>query len=277
MPAVSKGGLQSTPPLIRALFTICGNPVLSTPNGRQTDRALESLDLMVSMDIYINETTRHADFILPPPVGLEVDHYDLVFHGLAVRNTAKYSPATFTPDDSTPLDWQILSELARRIHPRGGGFAGFKARLKSRFMRWLTPAGILDLGLKLGPYGAWRSPKKWKTGLTLKRLQKNPHGIDLGPLQSQLPNCLRMPGGKIDLAPDVFAERFRHVVRTFSEQGCNALGSDESAGAFQLIGRRNVRSNNSWMHNSERLTRGKQLCTLLMNPHNWDSKIVSAL
>jgi anaerobic selenocysteine-containing dehydrogenase len=255
---------------VHSLFTICGNPTLSTPNGRQLDRALESLELMVSVDIYINETTRHADFILPPTTGLEVDHYDLAFHALAIRNTAKYSPVSIPADVSSRFDWQILSELARRIRPRGGGLSGFKARLKDRFMRWLTPTGILDLGLKLGPYGAWRSPGKWKSGLTLKRLRKNPHGIDLGPLRPQLPNCLRLPSEKIDLVPDVFAKRFRQVVSEFSEKGHSELDSDGTANTFQLIGRRNVRSNNSWMHNSERLTRGKNQCTLLMNPQDVD-------
>ena len=256
---------------VRALFTVSGNPVLSTPNGRQLDRALESLELMVSVDIYLNETTRHADYILPPRTGLEVDHYDLAFHALAVRNTAKYSPVTISADSCARFDWEILSELARRIQPRGGGFAGFQARLKGRVMRWLSPSGILDLGLKLGPYGAWRSPRKWKSGLTLKRLRKNPHGVDLGPLQLQLPNCLRLPGDKINLAPAVFVERFRQVISALNETGMGeSVVSEGSANTFQLIGRRNVRSNNSWMHNSKRLTRGKELCTLLMNPHDTD-------
>jgi anaerobic selenocysteine-containing dehydrogenase len=253
---------------IRTLFTVCGNPVLSTPNGRQMDRALEKLDLMVSVDIYLNETTRHADFILPPVTSLEIDHYDMVFHALAVRNTAKYSPATFTPTESTLFDWQILSELSRRIYASGGGFSGFKQRLKDRVMRWLTPAGILDLGLKLGPYGAWRSPRRWKSGLTLKRLRKNPHGVDLGPLRPQLPKCLRTPNDKIDLVPEVFVERFRQIVRELGKQKRRKVESDRNANTFQLIGRRDVRSNNSWMHNSERLTRGKELCTLLMHPQD---------
>lgn len=258
---------------VRSLFTICGNPVLSTPNGQQLDQALESLELMVSVDIYINETTRHADFILPPTTGLEVDHYDLAFHALAVRNSAKFSPVTFTPDDSTRADWKILSELIRRIRPRGGGFAGLKTRLQDLAMRTLTPTGILDLGLKIGPYGLWRFPWKRKSGLTLKRLQQNPHGVDLGPLQSRLPKCLRTPNGKVDLAPGIFFQRLREIDRECREREAAALrnGQTETAGneaSFQLIGRRHLRSNNSWMHNYKRLTKGKTLCTLLMNPQD---------
>ncbi len=244
---------------VRSLFTVCGNPVLSTPNGTKLDRALSGLDLMVSVDIYLNETTRHADFILPPPTGLEVDHYDLAFHALAVRNTARYSPVTIPAEEPSMPDWQILSELARRIHSAGGGFAGFKSRLTGQIMRWLGPAGITDLGLKLGPYGAWSSPQRWFSGLTLKRLKRHPHGVDLGPLVSQLPSCLRTRSKRIDLAPDLMVERFSRVLEHTSELA-------EDPGSFALIGRRHVRSCNSWMHNSQRLTRGKDLCTLMMNP-----------
>jgi len=257
---------------IRMLFTVSGNPVLSTPNGRQVDLALQSLDLMVSIDIYVNETTRHADFILPPRTGLEVDHYDLAFHALAVRNTAKYSFVTCVPDDSTRADWQILGELAQRIR-RGGGWAGLKGRLRDYLMCWLGPDGIVDLGLKFGPYGAWRIPWKWRTGLTLRRLQQNPAGIDLGPLRPQLPKCLRMPDGRINLVPIVFSERFHEVEREWracesTARDCNDTDSSRGSISFQLIGRRHLRSNNSWMHNNDRLTKGKDRCTLLMNPQD---------
>lgn len=246
---------------VRALFTVCGNPVLSTPNGTQLERGLEKLELMVSVDIYLNETTRHADFILPPPTGLETTHYDLAFHALAVRNTAKYSPITIEPDDAALPDWRILSELAKRIASK----REWKTRFTNRIMRWLGPDGITDLGLKLGPYGAWSSPRRWKTGLTLKRLKKLPHGVDLGPLQPQLPKCLRMPSGKINLAPSVFANQFNRLKEQITAQ------NEMSDGSFALIGRRHLRSCNSWMHNSERLTKGKELCTLMMNPADADA------
>lgn len=248
---------------LRALFTVCGNPVLSTPNGTQLDRALDGLDLMVSVDIYLNETTRHADFILPSTSGLEVDHYDLAFHALAVRNTAKFSPVTIPPADDSRSDWQILSELAKRISPKGGGFAGFKQRFIQRTMQKLGPTGLVDLGLKLGPYGAWSSPFRWKKGLTLARLRKQPHGIDLGPLQQKLPKCLRTPNSKISMVPAVFASRFRDVKKDAFQQ--QAAVDEGQTNAFELIGRRHVRSCNSWMHNSKRLTKGKTLCTLMMN------------
>ncbi len=245
----------------RALFTVCGNPVLSTPNGTQVDRGLEKLDLMVSVDIYLNETTRHADFILPPTSGLETDHYDLAFHALAVRNTAKFSPVTIPPAANALPDWRILSELARRITPK----RAWKARVTNRLMRWLGPQGITDLGLKLGPYGAWSSPRRWRSGLTLKRLKQNPHGIDFGPLQPKLPHCLRMPSGRINLAPSVFVEQFRRIKR----DALSSMSADDNS--FALIGRRHLRSCNSWMHNSERLTKGKELCTLMMNPTDADA------
>lgn len=252
---------------IRGLFTVCGNPVLSTPNGRQVERALESLDLHVAVDIYLNETTRNADFILPPTASLETDHYDLAFHALAVRNTARYSPRTVTPGPSTRTDWQILSRLAWYFHKQRGGWTGLKGKLLTRIMQRLTPTGILDLGLKLGPYGAWRSPRRWRSGLTFKRLQQHPHGLDLGPLQPQLPKCLRMPSGRINLAPAVFVERFRHVHREQTDANNRSEGeaSGTAGNRFRYIGRRHLRSNNSWMHNSERLTKGKSLCTVMMN------------
>ncbi|MEP3477776.1 MAG: molybdopterin-dependent oxidoreductase [Fuerstiella sp.] len=248
---------------LRALFTVCGNPVLSTPNGRQLDQAFDRLDLMVSVDIYLNETTRHADFILPPPSGLEVDHYDLAFHALAVRNTAKFSQVTLPPAEDSRADWQILSELAKRISPSQGGLSGFKQRLVQRIMQKLGPTGILDLGLKFGPYGAWSSPLRWKNGLTLARLRKQPHGVDLGPLQPKLPKCLRTADDRISLAPDVFVSRFQDIKKEAAQQ--DAACSQRDSDVFELIGRRHVRSCNSWMHNSKRLTKGKTLCTLMMN------------
>lgn len=246
---------------VRGLFTVCGNPVLSTPNGTQVDRAFEELELMVSIDIYLNETTRHADFILPPTSGLEVDHYDLAFHALAVRNTTRFSPATIASGDNTLADWQILSELAGRIRRRDGTLHGLGQRVIERAMRWLGPAGIVDLGLKLGPYGAWSSPFRWRSGLTLKRVKQQAHGIDLGPLQPQLPGCLRTPGRRIDLAPPEFVERFQKAKASLA-------ATQSSDGTFALIGRRHLRSCNSWMHNSRRLTKGKELCTLLIHPED---------
>ena len=135
---------------IKALVTFAGNPVLSTPNGRELDRALASLEFMVSIDFYINETTRHAHIILPPTSPLERGHYDMAFHLLAVRNTAKFSPALFQPDADTRHDWEILLELQTRMEQDG-----LRSRVKGKLMkRFLGPERMLDLGLRFGPYGA---------------------------------------------------------------------------------------------------------------------------
>jgi len=250
---------------IRALFTNAGNPVLSTPNGRRLEVALQRLDLMVSIDIYINETTRHADFILPPACGLEVDHYDLVFHALAVRNTTKFSPALFAPAPDALYDWQVLDELTRRVRRKKRGLAEIRARTAAALFRWLTPSGILDLGLKIGPYGAWGSPARWFKGLTLARLKRCPHGEDLGPLEPKLPGSLRTPDKKIDVAPEIFRTRFKEVL---TEGADGDRGPDDRS--FELIGRRQLRSNNSWMHNSLRLIKGRNRCTILMHPNDAD-------
>ncbi len=244
---------------IRGLFTFAGNPVLSTPNGRQLDAALEGLDLHVAIDIYINESSRHADFILPTATGLETEHYDLAFHALAVRNTAKFSPSLFSPPPGLRYDWQVLGELARRVRAPRRGLAGVRERSIAALMNWLTPSGILNVGLKLGPHGAWRSPTKWFTGLSLRRLRQAPHGIDFGPLESKAPGCLRTRDKKINLVPTVLRVRFEEVLAE------DLAGSAPHGNTFELIGRRDLRSNNSWMHNVPRLIKGKNRATLLMN------------
>lgn len=239
---------------IKALVTSAGNPVLSTPNGRELDRALAGLEFMVSIDPYINETTRHAHIILPPSSPLEREHYDLVFHLLAVRNTAKFSPALFEPAAETRHDWEILFELQTRME-HAGRFGGVKRTLMKHF---LGPERILDLGLRFGPYGAKVNP--FSKGLTLRKLKDAPHGIDLGPLRSCLPGRLRTADKRIELAPDVLVKDVERVKAKFDNAPL------PSNGHLLLIGRRQLRSNNSWMHNSQRLVRGKPQCTILMHP-----------
>ena len=242
---------------VRALITYAGNPVLSTPNGRQLDRALAGLEFMVAVDIYINETTRHAHIILPTSTSLERTHYDVAFHLLAVRNTAKFSPALFERDAQTLHDWEIFVELQTRMES-DNMFGRAKRNLIRRF---LGPERILDLGLRFGPYGNKLNP--FSSGLTLRKLKAAVHGIDLGPLSSCLPGRLRTPDKQIDLAPSVLVqdvERVKAWVR--NRPDC----SPDSNGHLLLIGRRQLRSNNSWMHNSERLVKGKARCTLLMHP-----------
>ena len=249
--ALAEEILTDGPGRIRGMMTVAGNPVLSTPNGVQLERALADLDFMVSIDYYLNETTRHADIILPPTSALEHDHYDLVFNLLAVRNTAKYSPPLFDPGPDARHDWQILAELHRRLD-RGQLTARWKRRLRSK----LGPRRILDLGLRFGPHGTGLRPVA--SGLTLKRLEKNPHGLDLGPLEPCLPERLRTSERRIELAPQAFVD---DLLRLRQERN-----KDPASASLLLIGRRQIRSNNSWMHNFRRLMGGKDRCTLLMHP-----------
>ena len=214
--ALAEEILAKGPGKIRALFICAGNPVLSTPNGRQLERALGTLDFMVSMDIYINETSRHASIILPPAFGLEVDHYDLVFNILSVRNRAKYSPVLFQPAPGALHDWQIYRELAHRLGEHRDSFPGrLRSLLRRSVQNLITPARMLDLGLLTGPYGAWRSPSGLLNGLTLKRLKRSVHGIDLGALQPRLPGALFTHDKKIDVAPALFVDRLAVVISDF--------------------------------------------------------------
>ena len=188
--------------------------------------------------------------ILPPVSPLERDHYDLVFHLLAVRNTAKYSPALFPRPDDGRHDWEILAELEQRLAVRRGP----KATLVRRARRYLGPRRLLALALRMGPYGK----KLWPFGgLTLSSLDKAPHGIDLGPLEPSLPQRLRTPNQRIPLAP---AHLLADIPRLTA-----CLDAPPPEGLL-LIGRRHVRSNNSWMHNYRRLVRGKNRCTLMIHP-----------
>jgi len=249
--ALAEEILTEGPGQIRGLMTVAGNPVLSTPNGVQLEGALTGLDFMVAIDFYLNETTRHCDIILPPTAALEHDHYDLVFNLLAVRNIAKYSPAVFQPAADARHDWQILAELNRRL---GGGPPTV------RFKRWLSavlgPRRTLDLGLRFGPYGTGLRP--FGRGLSLKKLERAPHGLDLGPLEPCLPGRLRTPERRIELAPEAYVNDLNRLRKV--------LDGKAADDALLLIGRRQLRSNNSWMHNYARLMGGRDRCTLLMHP-----------
>ncbi len=224
---------------IRAMITSCGNPVLSTPNGRKLDMALGQLDFMVSVDIYINETTRHADIILPPATGLETPHYGLAFHNLAVRNSAKYSPPVIDKSPGSKYDWEIYQDLSRAISCiRGEDYMDSN----------LTPEWMLSQALSSG-----------KRGFTFDDLLNKPHGIDLGPLRPVLSEKIMTDDGKIELFPEPFKNQLHKV---FEE--------DPPQGNLLLIGRRDLRSNNSWMHNSHRLVKGPKRCTLLLHPADAD-------
>ncbi len=264
---------------IKALVTSAGNPLVSTPNSARLERAVEGLDFMLSIDIYLNETTRHADVILPAPGPLEKPHYDLALYQLATRNVANYSPAIL-PTNGVPEEWVTMARLAGIVTGQGPDadpealdemviatlvgreLADPHSRIAGREQEAILtelsgrrgPERILDFLLRAGPYGDGFGADP--EGLTLARLEDSPHGIDLGPLQPRIPEILRTPSGKIELAPP---EIVADVPRLQ-----DALG--RSNGHMVLVGRRQLRSNNSWMHNLEPLVKGKDRCTAHVHP-----------
>jgi len=243
----------------RAFISICGNPVLSTPGGNRLDPALEKIDFMVAIDNFINETTRHADIILPTPSGLEIDHYDLIFNTLAVSNNAKFSEALFPTGKDRPQDWQVLKELARRIAPQGLSLTD----------RWATPRRVVNWGLMLGRYGKLSSPKRWFNGLSLRKVIRSRHGINLGPLQPRVPECLNTADQKIHLAPSIFVQRLAEVSQEDYPALLKKQPQAREKSRFVYIGRRNVSTNNTWMHQVRKLSRSKQArCTVMINPQD---------
>jgi len=256
---------------IRALVTIAGNPVLSTPNGKRLAAALSQLDLVVSVDPYRNETTCHADVLLPVPTPLERSHYDFAFYGLAVRNVVNYSPPVFETEqpqesevlarlaliaqgqpadtDTTALDAMLaggamhasVSNDAAAVHGRDA------AELLAETEGKPGPERVIDALLRGGAFG---------DRLDLAVLEASPHGIDLGALEPQLPGVLRTESRRIELLPGPIAEELERL----------ELESGAEPSPYVLIGRRHLRSNNSWMHNVERLVRGRDRCTLQIHP-----------
>jgi anaerobic selenocysteine-containing dehydrogenase len=274
--ALAEEILTDGPGQVRALITVAGNPVLSTPNGRQLDRALEGLDFMVAIDPYINETSRHAHLVLPPTSPLEHGHYDVALAGFAVRNVAKYAPALFPPPPGSMHDHEILAELALRLRT-APGLERKVASARGVVARRLGPDGMIDWMLRTGRYGlqnrgslrllarlpgfaAMRreleAPDRRPQDLSVARLRASPHGVDLGPLESCLARRLATPDKRIRIAPQPY---LADLVRA-------AQCLVEPIPELVLIGRRHVRSNNSWLHNSERLVKGKPRCTLMIHP-----------
>jgi anaerobic selenocysteine-containing dehydrogenase len=243
---------------VRALITISGNPAVSAPNAGRLDAALASLEFMVCLDVYVNETTRHADVILPAPSPLHRPHYDLALYQLAVRNVANYSPPVLEPEPDLPDEWVTLLRLTGLVAGQGpdpdvGALddmvaAGLAARegvdLASLPAR-TGPERLLDILLRGGPYD-----------LTLADLEASPHGIDLGPLQPRLPDVLRTPSGQIELAPEPIVADVARL----------RAGVSKGPDPFVLIGRRTLRSNNSWMNNLPMLVRGPVRCTVHVHP-----------
>ena len=242
---------------IRALITVCGNPCLSTPNAARLSEALRQLDFMVSLDIYLNETSRHADVILPGPTALERDHYDVALYQLAVRNVANWTPAVLPTE--LPQEWETLLRLTGIVTGQGpnADLAALDAFVAGEIARRskvdvsvagsrVGPARLIDLMLRGGPYG-----------LTLADLEAAPHGIDLGPLRPRIPDVLGTASGLIELAPEAITV---DVPRLRAELDKTVNGQ------LVLIGRRQLGSNNSWMHNLETLVRGQNRCTAQIHP-----------
>lgn len=241
---------------VRMLITSAGNPVLSTPNGTQLERALESLEFMASIDFYINETTRHAQIILPPTAALEHDNYDLIFHTLAVRNTTRYDRAVLEPARDAKHDWEIFYELQSRLEQRNDSL---KLKLTRGLRRKLGPKGIIALMLRFGPYGAGLNP--FSQGLTLKKVERAEHGLDLGALKPCLPDRLSTRSGLIEMEPEPYLSDLPRLASRMREL-------EQRREGLVLIGRRQLRGNNSWMHNYERLVKGRNSCTLLIHPED---------
>ncbi|MDH6577253.1 molybdopterin-dependent oxidoreductase [Kitasatospora sp. MAP5-34] len=267
------------PGRLRGLITFAGNPVLSTPNSARLGAALGSLDAMISVDAYLNETTRHAHVLLPAASPLARSHYDLVFASFAVRNTAKYSPPSLplapgeldesevllrlactalggglTPDE---LDDLTAADAARRLaaDPSSPAHGRDPVELLAAVSGRRRQDRLLDLLLRGGPYGDGFGAKP--DGLTLDALVAAPHGLDLGPLRPRLPGVLRTPSGKVELAPPQLVDEARRLA--------DSLATAPGAGLL-LVGRRQLRSNNSWMHNLPLLAGGSNRCTLQLHP-----------
>ncbi|MGH3441046.1 MAG: molybdopterin dinucleotide binding domain-containing protein, partial [Nitriliruptorales bacterium] len=267
---------------VRAVITVAGNPVLSTPNGARLDRAFAALDSMVSVDPYLNATTRHADVILPPPGALQRSHYDAAFYGLSVRNVANYTPAVTAKDPDTPDEWEILLRLGAIAAGQGADadVAAFDHLVAATVAHRVTssagspvhgrdaeellaavghrrgPDRLVDLLLRSGPYGDHFNGGG--DGLSLDLLLDHPHGIDLGPLEPRVPGNLTTASGAIELAPEPILADLERVRTTLAQEPAELV----------LVGRRHLRTNNSWMHNVPMLNKGRDLCCLQIHPED---------
>ncbi|MFP6664766.1 MAG: molybdopterin-dependent oxidoreductase, partial [Deltaproteobacteria bacterium] len=260
---------------VRALLTVAGNPVCSTPNAARLDRALGSLEFMVSIDPYINETTRHADIILPTTAPLERVNYPMLFHGLSVRNFAKWAPAVLTPPPGVKGIFEIACEIAGRVNGSDG--ATVEKLLRAGILARIAGPGSAHPDLPTEEADALLAPRKgpeylldamirngdWGDGfrgegLSLNRIAAAKHGLDLGPLTSHLPERLATGDGRIPLAHELIVADIARLRATLTRE----------RPALVLIGRRHLRSNNSWMHNLKVLAKGPERCTLLVHPED---------
>lgn len=267
---------------IKALITIAGNPVISTPDAGKLDAALPQLECMICVDNYLNETTRHADVILPGLSALEQPHYDEMIWSWAIRNAGKYSATVFSPDKDRPAEWEILLRLAALANGQTADaidvqqlddmfFFGLvttvasdpRARIAGRDAAEIAaaspgqgPERLLDFAIRVGPHGDAYGAQP--DGLTLERLKAQPHGVDKGALMPRLPGVLQTESGKIELTPEWIVSDLPRLARRLTRRSDDLL----------LVSRRHLRSNNSWMHNVEKLVRGRDRCTLIIHPQD---------
>ena len=266
---------------VRALIAIAANPVLSVPDGARLDKALDSLDFMVSVDPYLNETSRHADVVLPPPPPSQSPHHDFAFNTLAVRNQVRYTRPALPLEPGRMAESEILARLilavsgmhgtepaavdamvidqtlGKAVHEPHSPVHGRDPReLAAQLGGGTGPERRLDMMLRLGPYGDGFGARPG--GLTLDELLAHPHGIDLGPLSPRLPQPLKTRSGRIELLPEPIAADLPRLREAL----------DHRPAGLVLVGRRHLRSNNSWMHNVPVLTGGSNRCTLHIHPED---------
>lgn len=243
---------------IRAMVTIAGNPVLSTPNGRRLDRAFEQLEFMVSIDLYVNETTRHADVILPPCWVLADDSTEALASGFALDNHVRWCPPVIERNEDERSDWQIMLELAKRL---GGGPLGIPPldralAVAERFGWSFDPERLLDWILRVGPHGDRFLP--WRDGVNLEKVKSEKYGLHFGSTREGVEHRVFHKDGRVHLEAAPIAASLESLVAE--------LDGERAADELLMIGRRHLRSCNSWMHNLPSLVSGRDRCVLFVNP-----------
>ncbi|MGW4367073.1 molybdopterin oxidoreductase family protein [Nocardia takedensis] len=244
---------------IRAMVTYAGNPVLSTPQRGRLSAALDSLEFYVAVDMYITETTRHANIILPPVSPLEREDLDILMPMFSVRNNLRFSNRVFEPPADGLEDWEIMARLVAEVLPLP--LRRLTARGVIAVLDRMSPLRLSALGIAVGPYGVLR---RGPSGVTVRKLRKTTGGIDLGPLRPRLRSVIGTKDRKVRLAPKDFLTAARDLI----EDARRGMATTNPADGFdlRLIGRRHLRSNNSWLHNLPSMVKGRPRCTALMHP-----------
>ncbi|MFI2230719.1 molybdopterin oxidoreductase family protein [Nocardia testacea] len=251
--------LDDGPDRIRAMITYAGNPVLSTPQRGQLDKALGSLDFYVAVDMYITETTRHADIILPPLSPLEREDLDILLTMFSVHNNIRFNARAVTPEQEGLEDWEIMARLTTEILPLP--LRPLTGRALNAVFARFSPLRAAALGIAVGPHGVLRRGRK---GVTVRKVREARGGIDLGPLRPRLHSLIATADRRVQLAPPQFVTEARRLL-----DEARAGGADRDLGFdLRLIGRRHLRSNNSWLHNVPSMVKGRDRCTALMHPQD---------